>query len=147
MAETTPPDPNTGANPPPTESRLNAATVVQAQWILRIAFTLVPLVAGIDKFFNALTVWERFLAPWFIDLCGGHAVWIMYGVGCVEILAALGVMLWPRVFAYIVALWLLAIIIHLLTIPDHYSIALRDFGLMMGALALARLSQPDPRRG
>ena len=113
---------------------------LQAYWILRVGFILVPLIAGVDKFFNALVNWELYLAPWVVGLLNIDATTIMQGVGVIEIAAGLGVALFPRFFAYVVAAWLLAIIINLLSIPAYYDIALRDAGLMLGALALGRLS-------
>ena len=113
---------------------------LQAYWILRGAFTLVPLVAGVDKFFNALTQWEMYLVPWVPGLLNLSDRTIMQGVGVIEIVAGLGVALFPRIFAYVVAAWLAAIIVNLLSIPGYYDIALRDAGLMLGALALGRLS-------
>jgi hypothetical protein len=114
---------------------------LHAFWILRAGFTAAPIIAGIDKFFHVLVNWNIYLAPWVDDLLGGRGELFMYIVGAIEIIAGIGVMLWPRVFAYIVAAWLLAIIINLLSIPGYYDIALRDFGLALGALALGRLSQ------
>ena len=113
---------------------------LQAYWILRVGFTAALLVAGVDKFFNALTNWEMYLAPWVVNLLNIDSRTIMQGVGVIEIAAGLGVALFPRFFAYVVAAWLLAIIINLLSIPGYYDIALRDAGLMLGALALGRLS-------
>jgi uncharacterized membrane protein YphA (DoxX/SURF4 family) len=113
---------------------------IQAFWILRVGFTAAPIIAGIDKFFHLLVDWDQYLAPWVADLFGGNAHGFMLVVGVVEIIAGIGVAILPRIFAYIVAAWLLGIIINLLSIPGYYDIALRDFGLALGALALARLS-------
>ena len=118
---------------------------LQAFWILRIGFTVAPIIAGIDKFFHLLVNWNIYLAPWVDDLLGGRGELFMYGVGVIEIVAGIGVMLWPRIFAYIVAAWLLGIVINLLSIPGYYDVALRDFGLALGALALGRLSQTFAR--
>lgn len=111
----------------------------QAFWILRLGFTLAPIIAGVDKFFNVLVDWDRYLAPWAINLFGS-APGFMAFVGVVEIIAGIGVAVFPRVFAYVVCAWLLAIVINLLSYPGYYDIALRDFGLALGALALGRLS-------
>jgi uncharacterized membrane protein YphA (DoxX/SURF4 family) len=113
---------------------------VQAFWILRITFTLIVLVAGVDKFFMTMADWHLYLAPWIPAALNLEAQTVMYGVGVVEIVAGLGVAMFPRIFAYVVAAWLLGIIINLLSIPGYYDIALRDAGLMLAALALGRLS-------
>ncbi|MGQ0763843.1 MAG: hypothetical protein ACT4OT_17760 [Acidobacteriota bacterium] len=114
----------------------------QAYQILHVAFIVAPIVAGLDKFFNLLVNWEQYLPPFMTNLVGannGH--YLMMIVGVVEIVAGLGVAFKPRVFAYVVAAWLLLIIANLLMIPGFYDVALRDFGLALAALALARLSR------
>jgi len=117
----------------------------QAFLLLRIAFTVAPIAFGIDKFFNVLVDWEVYLAPWINDIVPGDASTAMHLVGIVEILAGIGVALKPRYGAYIVAAWLAGIVINLLTYSGYYDIALRDFGLMLAALTLARLaSKYDP---
>lgn len=113
----------------------------QAYQILHIAYVVAPLIAGLDKFFHALVNWDQYLAPPIANLLGGNAHAFMLVVGCIEIIAALGVLLKPKVFAYVVAAWLVGIIINLLLIPGYYDIALRDLGLCLGAVALGRLSQ------
>lgn len=110
-----------------------------AYQILRFAFTILPIIAGLDKFSNILTNWEQYLSAPFSVLGAPHTT--MMVVGIIEIIVGIGVWLQPRYFAYVVALWLLAIIANLLTLGQFYDIALRDFGLLLGALALARLSQ------
>jgi hypothetical protein len=113
----------------------------QAFQILRFGFTVAPILAGLDKFFHILVDWDKYLSPIANNVLGGHGHEFMYAVGVIEIIAGLGVLFVTRVFAYIVALWLLLIIINFLTIPGFYDIALRDLGLLLGALALGRLSQ------
>jgi uncharacterized membrane protein YphA (DoxX/SURF4 family) len=112
----------------------------QAYSLLRIGFAVAPVVFGLDKFFNVLVDWPTYLAPWVNDIAPGSAQDFMYFVGGVEILAGLVVALKPRYGAYLVAGWLGGIIVNLLTHSGYYDIALRDFGLLMGALALARLA-------
>ena len=112
----------------------------QAFQILRVGFSVAPILAGLDKFFDVLVDWDKYLSPIANNVLAGHGHQFMLVVGIIEIIAGIGVFLKPRVFAYIVAAWLLLIIINLLTIPGYYDIALRDLGLMLGALALARLS-------
>lgn len=111
----------------------------QAYEILRFAFTVAPILAGLDKFFNFLTNWEQYLASPFNVLGNAHTT--MMVVGVIEIIAGIGVWLKPKFFAYIIVLWLLGIIINLLLLHNFYDIALRDLGLLLGALALARLSR------
>lgn len=112
----------------------------QAYQILHLAFTVAPIIAGLDKFFNLLVNWEQYLPSFVNKLTGGHGHELMLVVGVIEIIAGLGVAFIPRVFAYVVSAWLLLIVINLLMIPGYFDIALRDFGLSLGALALARLS-------
>ena len=112
----------------------------QCYVLLRVGFTLAPMLFGLDKFFNVLVNWEQYLAPWVNRLIPGTASDLMYVVGVVEIVAGLAVALKPRYGAYLVAAWLAGIVVNLLTYSGYYDIALRDFGLMLGALTLARLA-------
>ena len=112
----------------------------QAFRILQLGFTVAPIVAGLDKFFNLLVDWDKYLPGAVNNLVGGHGHTLMLGVGVIEIAAGIGVALKPRVFSYVVAVWLWGIIANLLMIPGYYDVALRDFGLSLGALALGRLS-------
>ncbi|MYS93561.1 MULTISPECIES: hypothetical protein [Streptomyces] len=113
----------------------------QAFVILRVGFTVAPILFGLDKFANLLVDWPTYLAPWINDIVPGSAQAAMYAVGVVEIVAGLVVALAPRFGGWLVAGWLAGIIVNLLTIPGYYDIALRDFGLLLGAVALARLAQ------
>jgi uncharacterized membrane protein YphA (DoxX/SURF4 family) len=118
----------------------------QAYQILHVGFTVAPILAGADKFFQFLVNWDNYLAPVVNRALGGHGHAFMLVVGVIEIVAGIGVALWPRIFRYVVAAWLLGIILNLLLIPPsrpfpHYDIALRDLGLCLGALALGRLSE------
>jgi uncharacterized membrane protein YphA (DoxX/SURF4 family) len=112
----------------------------QAFSLLRLAFTVAPIAFGLDKFFNVLVDWPTYLAPWINDIAPGTGQTFMYYVGAVEILAGVIVALKPRYGAYVVAGWLAGIVINLLTYSGYYDIALRDFGLMLAALTLARLA-------
>ena len=112
----------------------------QAYQLLYLGFIVAPLVAGLDKFTHLLTNWDMYLAPVVADLLPFSAHTFMLIVGVVEIAAAALVALRPQIGAYVVAAWLAGIVINLLLIPAYFDIALRDFGLMLGALALARLS-------
>ena len=112
----------------------------QAFQILRFGFTVAPILAGLDKFFHLLVNWDKYLPPVMNNLVGGHGHELMLVVGVIEIIAGIGVFLKPRIFAYVVAAWFLIIILNLLAIPGYFDIALRDLGLLLGALALGRLS-------
>ncbi len=130
----------------PRTSSLAAQPAHQAYVILHIGFAALPIVAGLDKFFHLLVNWDAYLAPVVTRVLPVSAHTFMLVVGVIEIVAGLLVAFRPRVGAYIVALWLWGIIVNLLLIPGFYDIALRDFGLSLGALALARLSREfDPR--
>ena len=112
----------------------------QAFWLLRIGFTVAPILFGLDKFLNWLVDWEIYLAPEFNDLVPGNAHQAMLAVGVIEIVAGLAVAVRPRFGGYLVAAWLAGIIFNLLLQADFYDIALRDFGLLLAALTLARLA-------
>jgi uncharacterized membrane protein YphA (DoxX/SURF4 family) len=112
----------------------------QAFALMRLAFTVAPIAFGLDKFFNVMVDWPQYLAPWVNDIMPGSGQDFMYFVGAVEIIAGLAVLAKPRYGAYVVAAWLGGIIINLLTYSGFYDIALRDFGLLLGALTLARLA-------
>jgi hypothetical protein len=113
----------------------------QAFQILRTGFTIAPIVAGLDKFLHLLVNWDQYLPAFVNNLTGGHGHQLMLAVGVIEIVAGLGVAIKPRLFAYVVSAWLLLIVANLLMIPGYFDVALRDFGLSLAALALARLSQ------
>ncbi len=108
--------------------------------MLRVAFTVAPIAFGLDKFFNVLVDWPIYLAPWINDIMPGSAQDFMYVIGAVEIVAGILVAIKPRYGAPVVAAWLAGIILNLLTASGFYDVALRDFGLMLAALTLARLS-------
>jgi uncharacterized membrane protein YphA (DoxX/SURF4 family) len=111
-----------------------------AYLLLRLAFAVAPIAFGLDKFVNVLVDWPVYLAPWINDIAPGSGQDFMYLVGGVEILAGVLVALKPRYGAPVVAAWLAGIIFNLLTVPGFYDVALRDFGLLLGALTLARLA-------
>ena len=132
----------------PVAARQLASTASgQAFLLLRAVFTVAPILFGLDKFANVLTDWPRYLAPVIDDIVPGTAQQAMYAVGVVEILAGLAVALMPRYGALLVAAWLAGIIANLLLVGDYYDIALRDFGLLVGALALSRLAVAEDGRG
>ena len=112
----------------------------QAFLLLRTVFTIAPIAFGLDKFVDVMVDWPQYLAPWVNDIMPGSAQDFMYFVGAIEIVAGLAVLAKPRYGAYVVAAWLAGIVINLLTLSGYYDIALRDFGLMLGALTLARLA-------
>lgn len=112
----------------------------QAFWLLRVGFTVAPIVFGLDKFFHVLVNWDRYMAPFIVRQTPWSAHQLMHAVGAIEVVAGLVVALKPRFGGYLVAAWLAGIIVNLLIIPGFYDVALRDFGLFIGAVALARLA-------
>jgi uncharacterized membrane protein YphA (DoxX/SURF4 family) len=140
MSTTATLDPREASLAPTFGERLKGDPAYQAFTLLRLAFTVAPILFGLDKFFDVMVDWERYLAPWIDDIVPGSAATAMHLVGVVEIAAGILVALKPRYGAYVVAAWLGGIILNLLTYSDYYDIALRDFGLMLGALTLARLA-------
>ena len=133
----------------PLETTLAADPSHQAFLLLRTAFTVAPILFGLDKFTNFLTDWPAYLAPWIDAIVPGTAQQAMYAVGVVEVLAGVVVAVAPRFGGWLVAAWLAGIILNLLTVPGFYDIALRDVGLLAGAVALARLAvghRPGPRQ-
>ena len=120
--------------------------VFQSFWLLRIAFTVAPILFGADKFAHVMTNWDKYLAPEFVDLLNVQAHTLMYVVGAIEIVAGLVVLVRPRFGAYLVAAWLVGIIVNLAMIGGYYDVALRDFGLFLAALTLARIAKVFPNR-
>ena len=123
--------------------------VFQAFALLRVGFVVAPILFGLDKFLDWLVDWRVYLAPEINDLIPGTAHQAMLAVGVIEIVAGLVVAIRPRFGGYLVAAWLAGIIVNLLVLGDHYDVALRDFGLLLGAVALARLAAAydRPRSG
>ena len=113
----------------------------QAYQILHFGFTVAPIIAGLDKFLHLLVNWDQYLPATVNNMLGGHGHEFMYAVGVIEVVAGIGVFLKPKIFAYVVTAWLGLIIVNLLMIPGYFDVALRDFGLLLAALALGRLSQ------
>jgi hypothetical protein len=134
------------AHPASSVDRLKTDPAYQAFWLLRIGFTVAPILFGLDKFAGLLTDWDRYLAPWINDLVPGTAHQAMLAVGVIEIVAGLAVAFLPRFGGYLVAAWLGGIIVNLLLLGDYYDVALRDFGLLLGALTLARLATAYPSK-
>jgi len=128
-----------------TTSATASSPAHQAYRILHFGFTVAPILAGLDKFFHLLVNWDQYLPRVVANISPVSPHSLMLIVGVIEIVAGIGVALKPRIFAYIVAAWLALIIINLLLIPGYFDVALRDFGLFLAALALARLSQQFSR--
>jgi len=130
-------------------SRIEARATRQAFWLLRVGFTVAPVLFGIDKFFNWTVHWPDYLAGWVNNLMPGSGQDFMYFVGGVEIVAGLAVAVAPVIGAPLVSAWLGGIVVNLLTVnpPEYYDIALRDFGLMLAALTLTRLAWASARAG
>src|SRR6476660_4522318 len=125
--------------------RLAADPHRQAFLLLRTVFTVAPILFGLDKFTNLLADWTIYLAPVATSVVPLPAQTIMYIVGVVEVIAGIAVAVRPRFGSMLVAVWLLGIIINLLLLGSFFDIALRDFGLLVGALALNRLSPAKGR--
>ena len=117
------------------------AGVVQSFWTMRALYTVAPILFGLDKFFNLMTKWEDYLAPLIPQTLHISASTFMRGVGVIEVVAGILVAIAPRYFAYLVMAWLWLIIGNLLLRGEYFDVALRDFGLSLGSLALARLSE------
>ena len=127
--------------PFPSLARLREDPVTQAFTLLRIGFVVLPILMGLDKFAEVMNDnWTAYLATEFDDIIPGSAQDAMYAVGAVEILAGLVVLVVPRFGGLLVAAWLAGIIISLLLVGGYGDIALRDFGLLLGALTLSRLA-------
>jgi uncharacterized membrane protein YphA (DoxX/SURF4 family) len=133
----------TGTTPTSVTAAQTGDPAYQAYRILQVGFIAAPILAGLDKFFNILVNWEQYLAPFVGNLIDPGV--LMAIVGVVEIAAGIGVAIKPRIFAYVVAAWLVGIILNLLVLPGYFDVALRDLGLALGALALGRLSQKYDR--
>jgi hypothetical protein len=132
-------DQRTTAEPTNTAATLRDPAY-QALLLLRTVFTVAPILFGLDKYFHVLVNWDRYVAPDVVAHLPWTAHELMYGVGAIEILAGVIVAIRPRFGGYLVAAWLAGIIVNLLLIPGFYDVALRDFGLLVAALALARLA-------
>jgi uncharacterized membrane protein YphA (DoxX/SURF4 family) len=115
----------------------------QAYRILKFGFTVAPIVAGLDKFFNLLVDWTQYLTPLVPRWTGIAPTDFMMVVGVIEIIAGIVVVVKPKIGAWVVTAWLWGIIINLLLVPGYYDVALRDLGLSFGALALARLAERE----
>jgi hypothetical protein len=132
--------------PLPRRETLTRDPAAQAFLLLRIVFTVAPILFGLDKFAEVLTDdWTKYLATEFNDLIPGSASDAMHIVGIVEIAAGFVVAFTPRFGGLLVAAWLGGIIVNLLLVGGYGDIALRDFGLLVGAVALSRLASAEPR--
>lgn len=129
-----------------TADKIESSPAYQAYRILHFGLVVAPILAGLDKFLHLLVNWDQYLPDVVARMSPipGHTLMLIVGV--IEIVAGIGVALKPRIFAYVVAAWLAVIIINLLLIPGYFDVALRDFGLLLAALALGALSQQFARR-
>ena len=123
-----------------TARRVDHPPVLQAFTLLRVGFTVAPVLFGLDKFLDWLVDWRIYVAPALDDLVPGNTHEALLVIGVVEIVAGLAVAVRPRFGAHLVAAWLAGIIVNLLVLGGHYDVALRDFGLLLGALTLGRLA-------
>jgi hypothetical protein len=117
-----------------------SSSAFQAYQVLHVGFTVAPILFGLDKFLNFMVGWTKYLWPVLPSTIGVTPRMFTYGVGVIEIIAGVGVFFFPRIFAWVVTAWLWGIIVNLLLQANFYDIALRDFGLSLGAISLARLS-------
>ena len=139
-------DPSVSRGLPAVLHRARSDPSYGAYVLLHIGYVVLPLWMGIDKFAKVLnTDWPHYLAPWIVNLAPFSAQTAMYVVGAIEILAGILIALKPRYASYVVAAWLAGIIINMLTYSGFYDIALRDFGLLIGALALGLLARTYDR--
>jgi hypothetical protein len=122
------------------ETRVTSSPTYQAYQILHVGFAVLPIIAGLDKFFHILVNWNMYLAPAIARLSPISGDMLMMIIGVIEVIAGILVSLRPRIGAYVVTAWLWGIITNLLLMSGYYDVALRDFGLSLGALALGRLS-------
>lgn len=137
-----------GTHPSARRRKLETASgSMQAFRILQFGFVVAPIVAGLDKFFHVLTDWDKYVAPVVTDTLGIEPHGFMMIVGVIEVVAGIVVAVRPRIGGYVVAAWLLGIIVNLLLVGGYLDVALRDLGLLLGALALARLAEAKPVAG
>jgi uncharacterized membrane protein YphA (DoxX/SURF4 family) len=129
-----------------TADNVGSSPAHQAYRILHFGFVVAPILAGLDKFFHLLVNWDQYVPGLVANISPIPPHTLMLVVGVIEIVAGVGVAIKPRIFAYVVAAWLAVIIINLLLIPGYFDVALRDFGLLLAALALGALSQQFARR-
>jgi len=137
--------PDESGRPQATDATRNLSMARQAYQLLHFGFVVAPILAGADKFLHLLVNWDQYVPGVVQRLSPISVHQLMFGVGIIEIIAGIGVAWKPRIFAYVVAAWLLVIIANLLMIPGYFDVALRDFGLFLAALALGRLSQQFER--
>lgn len=133
-------------NQPLTTSITSGSGAERAYLLLRTVFVIAPIAFGLDKFADILTEWEFYLAPWINDIVPGNAHQAMLAVGVIEIVAGLAVLAAPRFGAPLVMVWLAGIIVNLVSMGEFYDVALRDFGLLVGAGALALLAFDSAER-
>ncbi len=113
----------------------------QAFRILQFIFIAGPILAGLDKFFYILTNWSTYLSPLLLKMVGNHDRGFIMFVGLIEIIAGIGIIARPRLFSYIISVWMLCVVINLLLTGYYFDLILRDIGLFLAAFALARLSR------
>lgn len=121
--------------------KLSGAYELQAFRILQFTFALSSILAGVDKFLHFFTDWTIYLSPSTLQFLAGNEKHFLMAVGAMEILVGIGVLFKPKLFSYVMALWLFCIVINMLFLQTYYDVALRDFSLAMAALALGRLSR------
>jgi hypothetical protein len=109
--------------------------------LLQITYGIIPIVAGIDKFTNLLTNWEKYLNPALASLLPFSPHTFMLIVGVIEIIAGIIVLVKPRIGAFIVMGWLTIIAITLLAGGKYVDVAVRDLVMAIGAFSLALIAK------
>jgi uncharacterized membrane protein YphA (DoxX/SURF4 family) len=118
------------------DSRLNAPF-----WALRIAIGAMAFLAGLDKFFNLLVDWEKYVSPMLTKIIPLSPQALMHAAGVIEMIAGIAVLTGlTRIAAYIVTAWLVLIALSLLTTGQYFDVAVRDLVIAVGAFTLARLA-------
>ncbi len=121
----------------------NSAEISKLQTLMKYVFVIVPIVAGLDKFFNILVQWDTYLAPSTLEVLPFSGETFMMIVGVIEIIAGIIVFTKTQLGAYIVSIWLLLIALSLLFTWHHPDVAVRDIVMAISAYVLAKLSAPE----
>jgi uncharacterized membrane protein YphA (DoxX/SURF4 family) len=119
----------------------NSKKLDSLQWFLRLTYGFVPVVAGLDKFFNVLTTWEQYVNPSVARLLPFSTSTFMHIVGVIEIVAGVVVLSrFTKLGAYVVSAWLTLIALSLIFAGHYLDVAVRDLVMAIGAYSLGVLS-------
>jgi hypothetical protein len=124
---------------------LTSQKVHRIYTLLKFTYGLVPIVAGLDKFTNLLTDWDKYLNPTLAQMLPFSPHTFMLIVGVIEIIAGLIVLARPAIGAYIVMAWLALIALTLLASKGYLDVAVRDLVMAIGAYSLAQLARTEGR--